>query len=380
MAVVALQNAERYEKAEREAQRFKLLYQAGQELGKIADVTQLEQAYEVVVHIAARQSQSQVVIYRYDEIHAELALHYAFHREAPLFERIKVDEGLNGQVARERKTIVVDNSDNLPEGIVAVKQSDPRMHSFVIIPILFKDQYYGNLGLRHEDVGHFRGADISFFDWLAQQLGSTLYRLDTAQARQELEQQGITNDVVSRKLGNILQSVQAVLSFSRDLKQELADQGVKEKAAGEPVVISPRVLLAEAAVIPSLPSNVQIHLDIEDDLALVSAIPGLVADILRNLVDNALQAMPKGGTLTLRARNAGRSVALHVIDTGVGIPPEKLSKIFDLFFSTKHSSGFGLWSARHNALKNHGDLKVESKVGRGTTFTLLLPRTNGRIP
>lgn len=422
MAVVALQNAERYEKAEREAQRFKLLYQAGQELGKIADLTQLEQAYEVVVHIAARQSQSQVVIYRYDEIHAELALHYAFHREAPLFERIKVDEGLNGQVARERKTIVVDNSDNLPEGIVAVKQSDPRMHSFVIIPILFKDQYYGNLGLRHEDVGHFRGADISFFDWLAQQLGSTLYRLDTAQARQEfeqravaaeemssigqsafevthrlgndlglvetyisdirseLEQQGITNDVVSRKLGNILHSAQAVLSFSRDLKQELADQGVKEKAAGEPVVISPRVLLAEAAVIPSLPSNVQIHLDIEDDVALVSAIPGLVADILRNLVDNALQAMPKGGTLTLRARNAGRSVALHVIDTGVGIPPEKLSKIFDLFFSTKHSSGFGLWSARHNALKNHGDLKVESKVGRGTTFTLLLPRTNGRIP
>ncbi|MFL5702789.1 MAG: GAF domain-containing protein [Ktedonobacteraceae bacterium] len=422
MAVVALQNAERYEKAEREAQRFKLLYQAGQELGKIADLTQLEQAYEVVVHIAARQSQSQVVIYRYDEIHAELSLQYAFHREAPLFERIKIDEGLNGQVARERKTIVVHDSNNLPESITAVKQSDPRMHSFAIIPILFKDQYYGNLGLRHEDVGHFRGADISFFDWLAQQLGSTLYRLDTAQARQEFEQQavaaeemssigqsafevthrlgndlglvetyisdirselkkqGITSDVVSRKLENILHSVQEVLSFSRGLKQELADQGMKEKAAGEPVVISPRDLLAEAAAIPSLPSNVQIHLDIEDDVALVSAIPGLVADILRNLVDNALQAMPKGGTLTLGARNAGRSVALYVIDTGVGIPPEKLSIIFDLFFSTKHSSGFGLWSARHNALKNHGDLKVESKVGRGTTFTLLLPRTNGRIP
>src|SRR5260221_10069091 len=233
MAVVALQNAERYEKAEREAQRFKLLYQAGQELGKIADVTQLEQAYEVVVHIAARQSQSQVVIYRYDEIHAELALHYAFHREAPLFERIKVDEGLNGQVARERKTIVVDNSDNLPEGIVAVKQSDPRMHSFVIIPILFKDQYYGNLGLRHEDVGHFRGADISFFDWLAQQLGSTLYRLDTAQARQEFEQRAVAAEDMSsigqsafdvtHRLGNDLGLVETYIT---DIRSELEQRGI----------------------------------------------------------------------------------------------------------------------------------------------------------
>src|SRR5947209_18722917 len=66
LAVVALQNAEHYEKAEREAQRFALLYQAGQELSKITDLEQLEQAYEVVVQIADRQSQSQVVIYRYD--------------------------------------------------------------------------------------------------------------------------------------------------------------------------------------------------------------------------------------------------------------------------------------------------------------------------
>ena len=141
-------------------------------------------------------------------------------------------------------------------------------------------------------------------------------------------------------------------------------------------MISPRVLLEEASVVPLLPSNIKIGLEIDDDVTLVHVIPNSVADILHNLVANAIQAMPQGGLITLHAHNVGRSVALEVIDTGIGIPPQKLSRIFDLFFSTKGSSGFGLWSARRNALKNHGDLKVESKLGQGTTFRLLLPRTN----
>jgi signal transduction histidine kinase len=83
--------------------------------------------------------------------------------------------------------------------------------------------------------------------------------------------------------------------------------------------------------------------------------------------------MPEGGKITLKAHNAGRFVALEVIDTGAGIPQQSLSNIFDLFYSTKGSSGFGLWSARTNALRNQGDLMVKSQEGCGTIFTLLLP-------
>ena len=96
-------------------------------------------------------------------------------------------------------------------------------------------------------------------------------------------------------------------------------------------------------------------------------------DILNNLVANACEAMLNGGTITLRAHNEGRSVAIEVADNGVGIPKQQQQKIFDLLFSTKSSFGFGLWSARRNALRSHGELKVESELGQGTTFTLLLP-------
>ena len=252
-------------------------------------MNQLDQAYSVIVQIADNQSQSQAVIYRYEELNAELLLKCASPgRNSPLFERIALNEGLNGQVARERRTMVVHDANHLPPDVISIKQSDPGMYSFVVIPIKFKDQYYGNLGLRHEDVGHFRGTDIHFYEGLAQQLASTIYRLEAAQERQEFEQralaaeemsligqsafevthrlgndlglvnlyisdihselekQGVTNGLISKKLNNISQAVQHVLTFSGDLKQELARLGAKEDMAGEPTLLSSKSLLEEA--------------------------------------------------------------------------------------------------------------------------------------
>src|SRR5260370_24265796 len=70
-------------------------------------------------------------------------------------------------------------------------------HSLVITPILFKDRYYGNLRLSHEQVDHFHGTDILFFEGLAQQLASTIYRLETAQEQHELVQRAIAAEAMS---------------------------------------------------------------------------------------------------------------------------------------------------------------------------------------
>ncbi len=419
LAVVALQNTERYEKARRDAQRFELLYQAGRELSKISDLTQLEQAYDIVLGIAEEQSQSLILIRRFNKDAQELELIRASQPEfQALFQRRKLDVGINGQVARERRTIVVSDIENPPSDLAMPQPSDMTTRSRLVTPIIFEDQYYGNLGLNHSEIGHFQNADILFYEGLAQLLASTINRLETAQERQDFEQRaqaaeemsligqsafevthrlgndlglvnlyvsdihseleklGVTNGLISKKLNNISQSVQHVLSFSGDLKLELAKLGAKEEVAGEPTLLSSRSLLEDAKQAAHLPANIVICVQIEDDAALIRGIHSLVADILRNLIANAMQAMPEGGTITLRGRNAGRYIALDVSDTGVGIAPERLLQIFGLFFSTKGSSGFGLWSARRNALRNHGDLRVESKLGEGTTFILLLPRAD----
>src|SRR5260370_13769614 len=115
----------------------------------------------------------------------------------PLDSRTKLDEGVNGQVAHERRTIVIVDTQNPARDVVPRNLSDAMTHSLVITPILFKDRYYGNLRLSHEQVDHFHGTDILFFEGLAQQLASTIYRLETAQEQHELEQRATAPQAIS---------------------------------------------------------------------------------------------------------------------------------------------------------------------------------------
>jgi CheY-like chemotaxis protein len=111
---------------------------------------------------------------------------------------------------------------------------------------------------------------------------------------------------------------------------------------------------------------------------------------LVNLVINARDAMPDGGTITIAASNttlseaahAGEYVAISVNDTGTGIAPDVLSKIFDPFFTTKpigKGTGLGLSQVHGFAHQAGGTVKVTSELGKGTTITILLPRKDVRL-
>ena len=95
-----------------------------------------------------------------------------------------------------------------------------------------------------------------------------------------------------------------------------------------------------------------------------------------NLLLNAIQAMPEGGRLVLRSGKSeeGRWAYVLIQDSGIGIPPEDMNKLFDPFFSTKESGvGLGL-SIAHRIIDQHrGKIEVESRPGKGTTFTILIP-------
>jgi signal transduction histidine kinase len=102
---------------------------------------------------------------------------------------------------------------------------------------------------------------------------------------------------------------------------------------------------------------------------------------LLNLVQNALDAMPQGGTLTLRGAGTAAQVQLQVCDTGSGIPAEQLPHIFEPLYTTKpEGTGLGLYLMQEIMAAHGGRVTVESVVGQGTTFTLALPRTAERDP
>jgi signal transduction histidine kinase len=122
------------------------------------------------------------------------------------------------------------------------------------------------------------------------------------------------------------------------------------------------------------------------DRPVVWAVPGQVEQILVNLVINARQAMPNGGRLRVEVRDnpAAETAEVRVSDTGVGIQPEQLRQIFEPFFTTKvpdehgrGGTGLGLSVCRQIIEHHHGRIRVESVVGKGSTFTVKLPH---RLP
>ena len=96
--------------------------------------------------------------------------------------------------------------------------------------------------------------------------------------------------------------------------------------------------------------------------------------VYRNLITNAIQATPAGGTITITTARAGDRIEIRVSDTGSGIPPERLPAIFDEFVTTKRRGlGLGLAISKRIVEQLDGTISVESEVGRGTTFTMRFP-------
>lgn len=121
---------------------------------------------------------------------------------------------------------------------------------------------------------------------------------------------------------------------------------------------------------------VTIEVDIADSLPQVNADGGQIQQAIIALATNAIDAMPDGGVLTFRATAMKNRVAIEVMDTGVGIPTEDMSKIFEPFFTTKEvgkGTGLGL-AVCYGIITDHGGrVSVKSNVGKGTTFTIYLP-------
>jgi len=121
--------------------------------------------------------------------------------------------------------------------------------------------------------------------------------------------------------------------------------------------------------------SIAIKTECQPDLPEINADPGMLQQALLNLALNACQAMPDGGTLRIACRpGARRRVEVDIVDTGVGIPPENLGRIFDLYFTTKEKgSGIGLSMVFRIVQLHDGEIEVQSAPGTGTTFRLIFP-------
>lgn len=174
-------------------------------------------------------------------------------------------------------------------------------------------------------------------------------------------------DVIADEIRRLDQVVQGFLKFTRP--EDLKLQPVALRVMFDEVI---PIVRPEASR-----NNVEVRVNCDGALS-VNGDAAMLRQAFLNLALNACQAMPDGGVLQIDCTAArGRRVSIVVSDTGSGIKPDDLEKIFNLYFSTKpKGSGIGLSMVFRTIQMHDGEIEVQSTVGKGTTFTILLPQAS----
>jgi signal transduction histidine kinase len=169
-------------------------------------------------------------------------------------------------------------------------------------------------------------------------------------------------DIIKYEIDNSLRIITDLLDFARTKTAQLQ-------------TVSVRALIDESLGKCTIPKNIELINNLPELMPYLKVDPQQIGQVLHNLIMNAIQAMPAGGLLTFDSRqdNDGM-VRLQIDDTGEGISPENMKKLFQPLFTTKAKGiGLGLVVCRNLTEANGGRIEASSEPGRGTTFTVILP-------
>ena len=168
--------------------------------------------------------------------------------------------------------------------------------------------------------------------------------------------------IIKKEIDNSLRIITDLLDFARTRPPQVE-------------TVNARALIDESLGKCTLPENIALQNAVPPTLPPLKVDPAQMGQVLQNLFTNAIQAMPAGGALTIRGeQDSEGTVRLEVVDTGAGISPEDMKKLFQPLFTTKAKGiGLGLVVCRNLTEANDGRIEVASEPGQGTTFAVILP-------
>ena len=363
-------------------------------------------------------------VYELEDRSNELVVRLARGEKKRPVERItlKVGEGIAGTVVKTGKPMVIQDvsqENKFTDKIDRITGFQTK--SAICVPLLLRNRPMGALQVINKKSGEpFNRSDLEILFAIAQHVSmamenANLYRRleeSFAVTTQELR---ITQEKLIRterlaSMSNLVQGVAheirnpvtTIGGFARRIKKELGNNQkldkyvniiIEETARLEHIVkrvhdfvetqsyspaptrINPLVEEVLKAAMPlANQQGVRIVKEIAPDLPQARLDSSQLSIALANIVDNALEAMPQGGTLILNALREDRSLVISIKDTGCGIPKDQLTAVYDPFVTSKSKGvGLGLTLVHQVVSNHHGDIKIASEVHKGTAVILRLP-------
>ncbi|MDQ1281150.1 MAG: hypothetical protein QG670_2414 [Thermoproteota archaeon] len=170
-------------------------------------------------------------------------------------------------------------------------------------------------------------------------------------------------DAIEEQSKYINKIVSDLQDFARPLKPEYTETNLRQ------------LIESTLSTIPQ-PKDIEVSILVDEDVRNLKVDPVMMKRVLVNLITNSLQAMSHGGKLTIKAYKRGEFACINVQDSGVGIPEEVKSKVFQPMFTTKSKGqGFGLAVCKRIVEAHHGEISFDSEVDKGTVFTIQIPIT-----
>jgi signal transduction histidine kinase/DNA-binding NarL/FixJ family response regulator len=422
---MAVENARLYEQTRYRSAELKSLNHTAQFITSFLDLDRVLELITQEVYTMLGAEAALLLLYEPDTD----ALVFAASSGPALDEiegkRIPATDGITGWVLESGQPILVDNVQTHPMRKAWIDQiAGSADHSLVAVPLRFREEIVGVLAAVNGESDPFDQQSLRLLDTLSGFAAiaienARLYRAEREQRRlleasqsrmiqsEKLAATGRLAASLAHEINNPLQaihnSLQMMRSFSKptdrqeeyihiadgqverlmDLVRRIVDFARPTDREAQPLDVNRAI-----GKIFSLARKHLQHQDIVLEESLKPNLPPVEADadeleqIFLNIILNAVEAMPQGGTLSISSFvKENKYVGVSFEDTGVGIPSKDLPYIFEPFFSTKEKgTGLGLSISYMLIERNNGKITVTSEVGRGTTFSVWLPATTEDAP
>jgi len=309
--------------------------------------------------------------------------------------------GLIPYTVREGKSIRIDDV-RLNEHYVRGPIGEDIRLSELVVPVKLDDKVVAVINLESSRLAAFTEEDQRMAELLALHVGTAMELIEEkkqikeqqmAETRELLEGANRISSMVRHDLRGPLQSIKNATFLAEqqpEKSKEMLDAIDKSvdyatkilddlRNSTSPIKLAKAVtnvndLVEQSITSASIPNDINVHKSYSEGFIAASLDSTRIRRALDNLIKNAVEAMPRGGDLTIAVKKEGETVQIDVADTGVGIPKDVMESLFRPFFTTKpRGTGLGLAVCRQAVEAHGGTITLTSEQSKGTTFTIRLP-------